>query len=152
MWATWWSATAKARAGAGIEQLAAALGVTAEQPGLAQRAVDVDRAWRPRDAVLGEDHDAAPRLGSVDELAGTASSWREVLGGGWARRAEALQVVVEVRQVDQRQGRVDAGLTCWRRRRSNGVEAMSSPGPRTVNRGRAELVARARHAAPAGRV
>ena len=75
---------------------------------LAQHAVDVDRARDLADAVLGEhDHVGASRLVELDQVATDRVDLPHVLQRRRRPRADPLQVVVEMRQIDQRQrGRV----------------------------------------------
>ncbi len=88
-----------------IEQLAAVLDAHAQELGLAQRAVHVDRGRDRRDAVFGQNDDArAVALGVRNQLARDGIDLREAPVDASILRAEPLQVVVEVRKVDERQG------------------------------------------------
>ena len=89
-----------------VEDLAAVLEPHADQAGLAQRAIDMDRRRDRRDAVFGEhDHARAVARRIVDEVARDRVDLGEALGDPRIVGPEALQVVVEMRQVDERQGR-----------------------------------------------
>ncbi len=59
-----------------------------------------------RDGVLGKHHDFCAELaGGVDDFAGFGVDQPHVLLDAWIVRPQALQVVIEVRQVDQHQRR-----------------------------------------------
>ena len=98
-------------AGAGVEHVAPELRAHAHQACLAQRAIHVHRAGDRRDAVLrNHDHVAPAALGLRDELAAHRVHLLEILLQPRVREvgSEALQVVVEVRQVHQVQARAVA--------------------------------------------
>ena len=99
-------------AGAGVEQLVAELVAHAEQSVLAQRAIDVHRAGDVADAVLGEHDDncGAARFVERDEIAAHLVDLTHVGQRAGGTRTDPLQVVVEMRQVDQRQRRVVLAL------------------------------------------
>jgi hypothetical protein len=89
-----------------VQVLHAVLGVHLEPAPPAQQAVDVDRAGHPRDAVLADDqHGGAPGDAALGQLAGHPVDVGRRRGGLRAVGAVPLQVVVEVRQVDERQVR-----------------------------------------------
>ena len=93
-----------------IEDLAAELlGPHRDEPCLAQRAVDVHGIGHGRDAVFGHhDHLAAARGRVVDQRAAHGVDLAQVLLHARVReiRAEALQVVVEMRQIGERERRI----------------------------------------------
>ena len=87
-----------------VQVLHARLRVDVQQAGAAQGAVDLDRALGGRDAVLAQDHDlVAAAAGVVDEVAEHVVELARGVQRLRALGAEALVVVVEVRQVDQQQ-------------------------------------------------
>ena len=95
--------------GAGIQLLAAHLHLHLDQAGLAQGAVDVHGITDRGDAIFGDDDDVlAVTLGGVDQQAADTVDLLEILDqpGVGEVRAEPLQVVVEVRQVAERQRRL----------------------------------------------
>ena len=88
----------------GIEVLHPCLLVDAQQPGAAQRAIDLHRARGRRDPVLGEhDHPVAATARVLDQVAEDLVQLRGRTGGLGRFGPEALEVVVEVRQVGQEQ-------------------------------------------------
>ena len=96
----------------GVQQLAAELEPDLDQPGRAQGPVDVHGIADRRDAVLRDDDDAgAIPLRLLDQLAAEAVDLLQVLlqAGLFEVGAEALQVVVEVRQIAQGQRRLARG-------------------------------------------
>ena len=77
------------------------------QPRFAQYAVDVDRPAHARDPVLREHDDArAVLLDVLDQLPANRVDRAEIARQLRIARAEPLEVVVEVRQVDERERRV----------------------------------------------
>ena len=87
-----------------VQVLHARLRVDVQQAGAAQGAVDLDRALGGRDAVLAQDDDlVAAVAGVVDEVAEHVVELTRGVQRLRALGAEALVVVVEVRQVDQQQ-------------------------------------------------
>ena len=92
---------------AGIKLIAPKF-ITHPQPaGLTQRAIDMHRPRDRSDAVLRKRnhmHSAAPR--SIDQLAADFVHLGHVAHNGRMRRTEALQVVIQMRQIHQRQCRL----------------------------------------------
>src|SRR6185295_2422057 len=88
--------------GEGVEQAACGVARDVEQPRFPQPAVDVDGSGHVGDAVFGEHDDGRPGCADViDQIPCHAVDLRGRGDGVGAATAVALQVVVEVRQVDQ---------------------------------------------------
>ncbi len=91
-------------AGAAIEQFEAELIFDGEPMVLAQEAVHVDGSINRSDAVFGEEQDLhGALLEKVDQVADDGIDLPKVLRDGRVIGAEALEVVIEVRQINQAQ-------------------------------------------------
>ena len=91
-----------------------------------------------RDAVLGQhDHARAVALGIGDQIARDRIDLGEALGDPRIVRTEALQVVVEVRQVDQRQRGRARAPDMQRGVRDPARAAIDVAGPQKWNSGKA---------------
>ena len=89
-----------------IEHLATILGAHRQEPGLSQGSIDVDRHADGRDPVLRQhDHPRPFPLGIGDERASDSIDLLETSCSQRIVGPKALQVVIEVRQIDERQGR-----------------------------------------------
>ena len=92
---------------AGVEQFSASLDAEREKIHLAKDAIDVDRRSNSGDAVFAENDDARVPFGKVcDQSANLEIDFAQIFRNGRIGRAKALQVVVEVGQVDERQRRI----------------------------------------------
>src|ERR1043165_5602855 len=98
----------KRAACAEIEQLASKLLLDGEPALLAKQTIEVNGACHRRDAVLGKNDDAhAALVEEADEVAGDVVDLAKVLRDGRVGRAKALEVIVEMRQINERKrGRV----------------------------------------------
>ena len=89
-----------------IEHLATILGAHGKEPGLTQGSVDVDWHADSRDPVLGQHNHPRPvPLGIGDQRASDSIDLRETFCGPRIVGPKALQVIIEMRQIDERQGR-----------------------------------------------
>ena len=96
--------------GPGVEQFTAELLADGEQFRAPQRAIDMDRAVHGRHAVFREHDDAsAIPLRVRNDLAADAIHGSEVGCDRGMVRPDALQTVIQMRQIDQRERRL-AGL------------------------------------------
>ncbi len=101
----------KRRAGSRIEQLQAELVAYGDESLLPQHAIDVHRRVDVDEPILGQDHDLNPAaLVKGDEIAAHVIDLPHVGCSGGIARAYALQVVVEMRKVDERQCRRELPL------------------------------------------
>ena len=91
---------------AGVEKLPPELGPHPDEPGLPQRAVQMDGTADLRDAVLREHDDPGAVTPHVlDQLPADGVDGAEVLLDVGMTRPEALQVVIEMWQIDERERR-----------------------------------------------
>ena len=129
-------------AGAGVERVGAELIADREQPGLAQHAIDVHRTRYRHEPVFRQHDDAPAALAAMrDQPAADRVDRAHVLADARIVGAEALQVVIEVRQVDR--AAASANTTCRptsTRRRSTGSSAMSACGPQKLKNGKAPML------------
>jgi len=96
--------------GAAVEGFEAEFVLDAEPALLAEEAVEVDGGVDGSDAVFGEHHDLDAALGEeLEQVPDDAVDAPEVFGDVRVIRAEALEVVVEVREVDE----VERGLVVF---------------------------------------
>ena len=124
-----------------IELFTTSLDPYLQPAGLAQLAVDV---YRPRylgDPVLGQRHYVrAERPGLFDERPAQRIHGRDLRGDARMVWTEALQVVVQVRQVDERERRRRCSRTCSALRAIQRLDSMSAPGPQKRNSGNSPRV------------
>ena len=104
------------RAGSGVEKLVPQLFAHRQQSVLPQCPIDVHGPRDVADAVLGEDDDRGPAFFvEPDEIRAQLVHLADVGQRARVARADTLQVVVEVRQIDQRQRRMALLLDDLRR-------------------------------------
>src|ERR1700684_2056446 len=97
----------KGGGGTGVQLLSPQFLANRDQAGAAQRPVDVDCAIDRRDAVFREDDDPCPIAPRVlDDFGAQRVDLVQVYCGPRAAGSVALQYIVEMRQIDQREGRV----------------------------------------------
>ena len=115
--AIWWSTIANGRAQFGVQVLAPADLADGQQPVLPKLAIEQDRAADVGHGVLADEHDGrvvvqAQPLDASDDLPDDPVHRRQVGLELIAAGTEALGVVVQVRQVDERQRWGGAGPAC----------------------------------------
>ena len=129
-----------------VEDLPAKLLLDGDPALLAEQPVQVDRGVHRGDSIFGEeDHPHVPCPEEVDQITGDLVDGADVLGDVWMFRSQPLQIVIEVRQINQTQGRLMPDLDPFRRfgnpaRRGLGRALRSgSPGGRSPERGKGKL-------------
>ena len=130
------------RAGAGVEQLQAQLLATAINPCLRRTRLRCTGVVTSQSPYSDRTTTCTPRaFEEGDQIAAELVDLPDVVRGRRLRRADALQVVVEVRQVDQRQRRRELLFdVLGALRRSSCVDSIDGPrSPEVEQRERAEL-------------
>ena len=126
-----------------VEVLHAVLGVHLQQSGAAQRPVDVDGAAHAGDAVLGQRDDGACPRARASSSSGARAASRSAAAavGAGVVGAEALEVVVEVREVGEGQVGAAGAMRCRVASMIHWEETRSAAGPQKWKRGNgAELL------------
>ncbi len=122
--------------GTGIELLPSEFLPHGEQSRLAERAVDVHRPRHLGDSVLGQRYHRRTRSArGLDQLPAQRVHRRDLCGYRRVGGPETLQVVVEMRQVDERQRRALA-LEHAALRAIHCVDSMPAAGPQNLNSGK----------------